>query len=446
MTRNLFLCAALAAATTAGCAVKLNGKTFGTGGGGSTSSGGGAPAARTDGPTSTVIAPGGGDADAPPANAREVAYNEAKTRKPPAQPADPWAAVEGDQPKVFRAPRYYFHSETKNDCTAAHDHCLQPHVWFLEQTAAMKDLYRTFAVATYGGIDPADEYDDELWDGWGREVGMSDDRVTAYRTVPATKRHLVKGALAISQPYPATSPQSESDASGGWVGGTVESIDWAAGKLRLVGHREVYWISATRVAVLVYAPGGKVEIKGKLGKGELAVKPTEVIQPKVDQGSVADPWAEVGKDGQPKEPTDSVKLETTRSVTCDAAHDHCLRPWVWFVEEHKGARPSRFKSGEMHAVFDVDNLVPHGSKDAAYRTVPVAPEQVKEGMHVFFLDGLPDSESDANSDYWMFGDVSEVQVEAGVFKVKGSDRHYPLDTVRAPVVMWFPGEKAEKYE
>jgi hypothetical protein len=143
----------------------------------------------------------------------------------------------------------------------------------------------------------------------------------------------------------------------------------------------------------------------------------------------------------------TVALERTKSITCDAAHDHCVRPWAWFVEDPvKGARVTMFKNGKLHWVFAIDNLVADDDKVAGYRTVPVKPQAVKVGMHVYFRGSLPDTEASANTDWWMYGDVAEVQLEAGVFKIKGDNRHYPLETVRTPVVMWFPGEKAEKYE
>jgi hypothetical protein len=57
------------------------------------------------------------------------------------------------------------------------------------------------------------------------------------------------------------------------------SSDWELGFVYLAGHEGPHFLSATRVAVLSYVPGGKVKIIGDARRDQLAVSPRDVILP-----------------------------------------------------------------------------------------------------------------------------------------------------------------------
>jgi tetratricopeptide (TPR) repeat protein len=297
---------------------------------------------------------------------------------------------------------------------------------------------------------PLVERVDSPTDRTGRAVRMVDDAFDtyvaedpiAYRTVPATKKNLAKGNLVAVRAYPQKAPKSEDDAMGSWRIGFVQSIDWGAGKLRLVGREDPFWLSATRVIVISWKKGGKLEIVGKRKREELAVGVNDVILPTSDAGTVADPWSVVGKDGMPISTNDTNKLESSSAVPCDSAHDHCLRPWVWFTADGLEHVPVMFKDGKLHYVLDVDDLRAVERSQIAYRTVPATVDNLKEGSLVYFRYDRISSETDAFGE-WMSGKVTEIQPEAGIFLVEGDKRYYKIENARIAVVQWFPGEKAE---
>ena len=113
-----------------------------------------------------------------------------------------------------------------------------------------------------------------------RPALLHEEAVTAYRTVPATTRNLVPGALVMVMPFPAKHP-----ASGlrpyqiSWITGIVDRVDRELGFVYLVGRTEPAWISSTRVAVLSWRLGGKVTILGGLKRDQLAVSVGEVTLP-----------------------------------------------------------------------------------------------------------------------------------------------------------------------
>ena len=375
----------------------------------------------------------GGDTTGSEGFARpEKAWEQARQRQPPARPSDPWSSVDGDRPRGVPDDDYAFTREAQ-DCSAAHDHCMPPWMWILEGQHSVDGGTDRIAVSCW----------------WKR--GETACRTapppgyTAYRTVPATRRMLVQGSLAVALDYPSKAPASEEAVSQSyWNVGVVASVDWTAGKVFLVGHDGPYWISAARVPVLAWKEGGKVEIIGKRSRDQLAVAADEVVQPANDVARVADPWSQVGKDGAPIEPKDTVRLERKESVRCDAAHDHCLRPWAWFTEDGPKVRPVMFKNGTMNQVFDIDRLGAVNGKAMSYRTVPATGDNLKQGALAFFTQSDIQHESDAFSTEWLGGTVVEVQPEAGVFKVEGDSRYWKIRHARVAVIAWFPGEKAEK--
>jgi hypothetical protein len=408
---------ALALALVASCGVNFNGKTYGLGG------------------TRAEAGPHTPDS-----------YNDEGTERYPAAPVDPWAAVDGDGPVRTAGGDDDLHMKVREaaaDCTAAHDHCLMRNAWFLESDGRRErdPIHRNAALYLFG---PGP-------DGHFRPIagnaGYAEDLsggYTAYRTVPATRKNLAKGALIVGLEYPDTKLENGDDPwLAFWHLGVVDRVDWKTGKLYLIGREDPFWIAWSRVAVLSWKPGGKVEILRGKKRNELAVAAADVILPAKAAASVNDPWSEVGPDKQPKAVTDDAPIENTTSVKCDAAHDHCLRPWVWMVESEGWGVPGRFSGGKFRYATDPKEAIRQAG--LAYRTVPATIATVHAGGTVFVAPEsmYPQHEREAMSDHWILAKVGEVAAEASLIKLEGKDAYVSLSRVRVPVVQWFPGEEAE---
>ena len=86
---------------------------------------------------------------------------------------------------------------------------------------------------------------------------------TAYRTVPATRKNLVPGALAIVYPRPYAHPSDGRQAIERlWDIAPVEAVDHELGTVKLQGHADTHLLSAARVVVMTWQPGGRVKIVG----------------------------------------------------------------------------------------------------------------------------------------------------------------------------------------
>ena len=213
------------------------------------------------------------------ASAKPPKETSAWTMKPPIRmpiadrPADPWAGVRGDLPATFddvvTADRRWEVRPQDLACTAARDHCLPALAWLWVSSHALGPVHPAHVVAftpagpttpnglRWGWIDPAP--------------------YTAYRTVPATRRNLAAGAIAVA--YPGGFPTDTAAAYMPWTIGTVERVDWDLGFVFFEGDGEPHMLTGTRVAVLSYAPGGKVTIVGGKARDQLAVAPNELILP-----------------------------------------------------------------------------------------------------------------------------------------------------------------------
>lgn len=333
-----------------------------------------------------------------------------------AAPVDPWQAVDGDRPRIL--PHAVTPGVDRGDalCDAHHDHCLLDCGWLVASHGPPfgEDVRAVDLAATADGFADA-----------------PDRPVIAYRSLPATRRNLAVGALALV----ATTPL---DSIPDWTLGTVEAIDWSDGRLRLRGHRSSYALAGARVAVLSYRPGGKVERVGALPADALTIRPDELIGP----GELAvtnDPWREVGSDGGPREADGGLPLDRA-SRDCGPAHDHCLRPWVWMVVDGGYAFPVRFHDGGFHAVADDHALVMRGP---AYRTVPAMVANLRPGATVLTHARI-DSEDDAHL-RWDVHEVERVDAARGVIVLSGAGEE-PIAQTRVPVVMWFPGDRASAVE
>lgn len=194
-------------------------------------------------------------------------------------PADPWAAVAGDQPLRWTAEQAqkWTARGDQSPCTAKEDHCLVKDAWFL---VSQRDLDRKkerpaaqvgAAVAVFGPT--------EILRPWNARSRLTSPPFVAYRTVPATKATLVPGTLAIA--LAGDTPLS--DAIGAveafWVLGIVDSVDVAAGTFKLVDYTASYPLHYARVAVLTWVDGGKVEVVGGKKRDKLAVSVKDVFLP-----------------------------------------------------------------------------------------------------------------------------------------------------------------------
>lgn len=191
----------------------------------------------------------------------------------PDAPADPWIAVDGDQPRRRPAGDAVWNVRD-NDfaCTAVHDHCFAPDVWLIENEPT-RPKFRIAAAYVFGPKGP-------MLPVSAKSGGLPSEAYTAYRTVPATKKNLKPGAHVMALTFPTTQLTRGSDVFNAvWNTGIVDRVDWDLGFVFLVDQDRSYWITATRTAVLSWKPGGKVEIVGGGSRDSLAVRADEVISP-----------------------------------------------------------------------------------------------------------------------------------------------------------------------
>ena len=332
------------------------------------------------------------------------------------------------------AERFGFYNHGPAECSAAHDHCLPAWVWIAEPADGTGKAIRIGQAAGRGRTA------DRPWV-FGRSMTGYDDGIAlvAYRTVPATATLARPGALAFALEYPQQQPESELAAmQADWRIGVIESVDLAAGKVRLVGHADPYWLSATRIGAIRLGADGRLD--RLVAGGDLAASSPLPPSPR---GGASDPWAAVDSAGQPREQPDRAPLEAVPSVPCDAAHDHCLRPWAWFTLD--GSRPIvvRRVGNAFMIVNGITDYTALASVGYAYRTVPATAAQLAPGALVFFRHHAPPHESDAHREPWESGTVATVNAAAGTFTIRGDARSIGLASARVAVLRWFPGERAE---
>ena len=254
MSKHHIIVAALVTATA--CVMPGGGAGSAFGPGSSSTTAGGAGASSESGATAEIAAStepsaGGGGTD------RDQALVAAQRRQPPARPAAPDDGLDGSAPRVMPADaeRFGFYNHGPADCSAAHDHCLPAWAWILEPADRATKAIRVGQVAGRGRTA------DRPWV-FGPGMTAYDDGIPliAYRTVPASATLARPGALAFAREYPEQQPESERTAmQDDWRMGVIESVDLAAGKLRLVGHPGPYWLSATRIGALRLGADGRIE-------------------------------------------------------------------------------------------------------------------------------------------------------------------------------------------
>lgn len=425
------------AAALVSCGVKVNGKSYGLGSNGSSSSGaGGASAPSGSNGSNGASGAGAGASASEDSQAAAPRYAAAGSQcyvmgadgdHPPvlSSPADPWLAVSGDQP-VVQARAYNLWQPGEN-CTAQHDHCLRDCVWFAGTPEIASEPQRS-GTAVYKGENGVHGVNN-----FAREDSL-------YRTVPATKRMLTRGAIVVALGDMLATPRTKSDA---WYIGQLDRVDWKAGTIYMVGSPNPYLLASTRVAVLAWREGGKVEILGGRKRGELAVKREELFLPK----SVvinSDPWSQV-KDGQPIVSGDRQPFANL-GPKCTAANDHCLRPWAWLVDNRSGfAFVARWDGKAFSGVAAIDKPDRIDGIVAAYRTVPATRANVKVGAKVFLASA--DNEQAAHTQQWNMGKVTKIRDDGKLdVSLSSSNSTWPMELARVPVVVWYPGERAEALE
>lgn len=435
MSKHHHLFAAALAAVTSACFVSSGGAGSAFGPGTSSTAPGGAASASTSGATAGT-SPGEASEPSDGAMDRGQALEAAARRPPPARPATPDEGLDSGAPRVMPAAseRFGFYNHGPADCSAAHDHCLPAWAWILEPADRASKAVRVGEVAGRGRTA------ERPWV-FGRAMTGYDDGIPliAYRTTPATAALARPGALAFALEYPQQQPESELAAmQAGWRMGVIESVDLAAGKVRLAGHPDPYWLSATRIGVLRLGTDGRLDRLVAAGEVATTAPPITPLR-----GGAADPWAAIDSAGQPRVQVDSAPIEAVPSVPCDAAHDHCLRPWAWFTLD--GDRPMvvRRVGVAFKLVNAIDDYTDLSARDYAYRTVPATASNLAPGALVFFRSRPPTHESDALREPWQSGTVATVNPAAGTFTIRGEPHTIVLASARVAVVRWFPGERAE---
>jgi hypothetical protein len=197
----------------------------------------------------------------------------------PSAPADPWVAVNGDQPKRWSADdaNHWVVRGNEWDCSAAHDHCLDKDAWFVVRDS---DLERgSLTSATVHVFGPEGE-SNGLATAANTRGGGTGDPYTAFRTVPATRTNLAVGSIVIGLSRETAKLDSGQHAVNAyWNYGTVEDVDFDVGVYKLKGARDTARLTGARVVVLSWHPGDKVKIVGGKKRDQLAVKASDVFLP-----------------------------------------------------------------------------------------------------------------------------------------------------------------------
>lgn len=195
----------------------------------------------------------------------------------PTAPADPWLAVQGDQPKRWAedaASRWKVRSDA-HDCTAKADHCLQKDAWFFVRD---RDVERYMPTTAGWSVFDHEGKPAQAWNGRGVSPGATE--YTAFRTVPATKANIKVGTAVIALPRDAGKLESENGSyNASWYYGFVEEVDHDGGFFTIKNREDSFKLWGARVIVLQYKPGGKVEPVNGFSRNSMAVKATDVFLP-----------------------------------------------------------------------------------------------------------------------------------------------------------------------
>jgi hypothetical protein len=259
----------------------VNGKAYGPGSSSPSSSSGGGASGQSAGASGQPAASDRSDLYTPDGRVREDArwYKE-----PPylSAPADPWAAVQGDQPLRWTeaAANHWTLRGNESPCTALEDHCLVKDTWFFVRQADLDykvDHPAAQVAASVGVFGP-----DGPARPWNARSNVHGDKLIAYRTVPATRQNLVPGALVIGLPRERWPHTGIGAVEAHWVFGELEDVQLDLGVYKLKSDDDTLPLEGARVAVLVWKENSKVQIIGGKKRDQLAVKASDVFMPPKD--------------------------------------------------------------------------------------------------------------------------------------------------------------------
>ena len=259
--------------------------------------------------------------------------------------------------------------------------------------------------------------------------------------MPVTKKNLAKGMLVAAVVNDGARPDAGANdiENGFWDLGIVESIEWDRNLVRFEGRDAPYYLSGTRLVVLRYEDGGKVEkIEGVDDKAPAVADVIGPAKPVV----AGDPWSQVGKDKQPLASADATPMSSL-AVECTGKQDHCLRSWVWFVDVE--GRPVTARWTGKHFVQAAEPGTVIKKPGLAYRTRPAKDTDLAPGTKIILYDQgtRPQSEKDAHFyNGWTFATVESIDRFEKKVQPKGGAARRLIDSARVLVVYWLPGETA----
>jgi hypothetical protein len=350
-----------------------------------------------------------------------------------AKPSDPYAAVVDGYPARVAVPTDTPSAiaASTGTCDAAHDHCLRDCSWLI---VAYGGGTRVAHVGKDGYFHDADKLHDV--------PDKLDGTFVAYRTVPVTKKTVAAGSMVFALEPPrdvADGPMPEN-----WRYGKVAAVDWKTRTFTFEGDPDSpFFLAVARVPVLSYQYGDKVE------KVEGAVAKAPAIADLVTPGrEPADPWAQVGKDKRPVATAADAQPLATFFANCAGARDHCLRPWVWFVDVDHRPVPARWTGKQF--VGAADETIVLTKPGLAYRTRPAKASELKVGARVLVYES-PDPPANERSAHqkinsWVFAEITAVDVAGKKVELDRGGSARPMDNVRVLVLFWLDGEKAEAVE
>jgi hypothetical protein len=245
-------------------------------------------------------------------------------------------------------------------------------------------------------------------------------------------------------PGGSSTPSSPSGA-GAPSGGTAASSATTAGSTSDASGQQGAPASNDRSDL--YTPDGRVREDARYYK-----EPPYLSAP-------ADPWAAVQGE-YPLRWTEAAAEHWTlrgNESPCTAMQDHCLVKDAWFFVKQsdidsKVDRPM-MQISAMVGVFGPTkpaiawNARPsvNGDNLIAYRTVPATKHNLVPGAIVIGLgrERWPHSAIGAYEAMWYYGEVEEVQIDLGVYKLKGGNDTLPLEGARVAVLVFKENTKVK---
>lgn len=186
------------------------------------------------------------------------------------KPADPWTGVAGSAPAAFAGEGEQWRlADESIPCTALRDHCLPPLAWMWTPENTLRKPTGEAQPVIYGrgGL---------MYSSFAARSDTA--KYVVLRTVPATKSNLAVGNRVVA--YPSVPlPPARTTSFTKWTVGTVERIDWDMGFVYLKDVEGPFFLTATRVAVLMYSPTDGLSVLDGRPRELLAVSPADLFLP-----------------------------------------------------------------------------------------------------------------------------------------------------------------------